>query len=100
MSTSINLKEPWLIAAWPAMGHVALSAGYYLLAKLGMHQLSELSATELFDIEHVEVKFGRVQTPVVWHHICVVISGTAPMSDVSSETCLSLIGMGFPTLAR
>lgn len=74
MSKSIKLKQPWLVAVWPGMGHVALSAGYYLLAKLGMHQLSELSATELFDIDQVEVKFGRVQPPqrprnrfFVWH---------------------------------
>lgn len=74
MSNSTKLRDPWLVAVWPGMGHVALSAGYYLLAKLGMHQLSELSVTELFDIDQVEVKLGRVQPPqrprnrfFVWH---------------------------------
>lgn len=43
------------------MGHVAISAGYYLLAKLGMHEFAEFSANGLFDIDHVEVKQGRVQ---------------------------------------
>ena len=58
MSNSIKLREPWLVAVWPGMGHVALSAGFYLLAKLGMYQLSELSATELFDVDHIDVKPG------------------------------------------
>jgi hypothetical protein len=44
------------------MGHVAVSAGYYLMAKLGMHLLAELPAQELFDVEHVEVKKGILRT--------------------------------------
>lgn len=57
-----KLTSPWLIAAWPGMGHVAVSAGYYLMAKLGMHQIAEFQAQELFDIDHVEVKNGIVRT--------------------------------------
>ena len=30
----LKLKNPWLVAVWPGMGHVAMSAGYYLMAKL------------------------------------------------------------------
>lgn len=37
MSEASKLNKPWLVAVWPGMGHVALSAGYYLMAKLGMH---------------------------------------------------------------
>ncbi len=44
------------------MGQVALTAGYYLLAKLGMYLLAELSSRQLFDIEHIEVKDGLIQT--------------------------------------
>ena len=36
MSTELPLNHPWLIAVWPGMGHVAISAGYYLMAKLEM----------------------------------------------------------------
>jgi proteasome assembly chaperone (PAC2) family protein len=43
------------------MGHVAISAGYFLVAKLGMHILAEFSAHELFDVEHVEVKGGLIR---------------------------------------
>jgi proteasome assembly chaperone (PAC2) family protein len=56
-----SLKDPWLVAAWPGMGHVAVSAGYYLMAKLGMHLMAELPAEELFDVEHVEVKGGIIR---------------------------------------
>jgi proteasome assembly chaperone (PAC2) family protein len=60
MPDEVKLKSPWLIAVWPGMGNVAISAGYYLLAKLGMHILAEFSARELFDVEHVEVKEGLI----------------------------------------
>jgi predicted ATP-grasp superfamily ATP-dependent carboligase len=62
MSTSdLKLNHPWLVAAWPGIGHVAISAAYYLMAKLGMHQFAEFSARELFDIEAVTVEKGLIQ---------------------------------------
>jgi proteasome assembly chaperone (PAC2) family protein len=61
MATKLNLTHPWLVAVWPGMGHVALNGGYYLLAKLGMDVAAELEAGDLFDIDHVEVKGGRIQ---------------------------------------
>lgn len=57
-----KLQHPWLVAVWPGMGNVAMSAGYYLMAKLGMHLLAEFSARELFDVEHIEVKGGLIHT--------------------------------------
>ncbi|MEX2380831.1 MAG: PAC2 family protein [Opitutales bacterium] len=57
-----DLKAPWLIAAWPGMGGVGISAAYYLMAKLGMHLLSELPAREFFEIDNVEVKNGLIVT--------------------------------------
>ena len=36
MSEKPELQHPWLVAIWPGMGDVALYAGVYLLAKLGM----------------------------------------------------------------
>jgi uncharacterized protein len=62
MADEIRLNKPWLIAVWPGMGHVAISAGYYLMAKLGMHRLAEFSAEELFDVGHVDVKGGLIRT--------------------------------------
>jgi proteasome assembly chaperone (PAC2) family protein len=56
-----QLDRPWLVAVWPGMGNVALNAGIYLLAKLDMNVIAELDATELFDVDHVEVKEGIIQ---------------------------------------
>lgn len=62
MPDKVELRHPWLVAVWPGMGHVAISAGYYLMAKLGMHLLAELRAEELFDVEYVVVRDGLVHT--------------------------------------
>ena len=62
MNQHMKLNAPWMVAVWPGMGHVAMSAGYYLMAKLEMHSLAEFRALELFDVEHVEVKGGLVHT--------------------------------------
>lgn len=61
MPDEVKLNNPWLVAAWPGMGHVAVSAGYYLISKLGMHLLAEVPAQELFDVEHIEVKDGIIR---------------------------------------
>ncbi len=61
MSDENKLCQPWLVAVWPGMGNVALSAGYYLMAKLGMSLLADFSSPELFDVEHVEVKGGLIR---------------------------------------
>lgn len=93
MPDELRLNTPWLVAVWPGMGHVAISAGYYLMAKLGMHLLAEFSAPELFDVEHVEVKDGLIRTgrlPRSWlfvwidpqqkHDIIVFIGEAQPPS--------------------
>ncbi|MGI9515995.1 MAG: PAC2 family protein [Pirellulaceae bacterium] len=56
-----DLERPIMVAAWPGMGHVALTAAYYLMAKLEMKMLVEYQATELFDVDHVAVNKGLVQ---------------------------------------
>lgn len=63
MNDSPQLDRPWLIAVWPGMGHVALSAGYYLMSKLRMNLLAEFEASELFDVDAAIVKNGLVQKP-------------------------------------
>jgi proteasome assembly chaperone (PAC2) family protein len=63
MADELTLTRPWLVAVWPGMGNVALNAGIYLLAKLGMTVVAEFETGDLFDIEHVEVKEGLIQPP-------------------------------------
>jgi len=62
MSENARLNKPWMVAVWPGMGHVAVTAGYYLMAKLGVHLLAEFRPLDLFDVEYVEVKGGLVRT--------------------------------------
>jgi hypothetical protein len=61
MSRKADERAPWLVAVWPGMGQVALTAGYYLMAKLRMHAAQPLPAKDLFDAEFVQVEEGIVQ---------------------------------------
>jgi hypothetical protein len=63
MAEELKLNKPWLVAVWPGIGHVAISAGYYLMAKLGMHVLAEFSPRELFDVEHVDARTDNAPLP-------------------------------------
>ena len=56
-----KLNDPILIAAWPGMGQVAVSACYYMIAKLKMEFRAEYAATELFDADHVVIESGLIQ---------------------------------------
>lgn len=56
-----RLQKPWLIAVWPGMGQVAITAGYYLMAKLDMEMFAEFSPVELFDVDQVVVQNGVIQ---------------------------------------
>ena len=62
MKSHEQLNEPWLVAVWPGIGNVAINAGYYLMAKLGVYLLREFPAHELFDIEYVDVENGLIRT--------------------------------------
>lgn len=103
MPESLTLKKPWLVAVWPGMGHVAVSAGYYLMSKLGMHALAEFSAPELFDVEAVEVKDGLIRPArqprsrlFAWHdpagnHDLIVFIGEAQPPHGRYAFCRRLI---------
>ena len=53
-----SAKETWLVAVWPGMGSVAVTAGNWLSEQLGAEHQLDLPAEEFFDIEKVEVKGG------------------------------------------
>lgn len=57
----LKLNHPWLVAAWPGMGNVALNAVVYLLAKMDMQLAAEFDGTEFFDVQQVEVRKGIIQ---------------------------------------
>jgi proteasome assembly chaperone (PAC2) family protein len=98
-----RLNDPWLVAVWPGMGTVAMGAGYYLMAKLGMHLWEELPARDLFEVDHVDVKDGLIQVAplprsrlFVWkdpqrHHDLIVFIGEAQPPAKSGLICHQLI---------
>lgn len=61
MAEKLALNHPWLVAVWPGMGGVAINAGIYLMARLGMTKVGEFEAADLFDVEQVRVEGGIVQ---------------------------------------
>jgi uncharacterized protein len=58
MGESERLREPWLIAAWPGMGSVALVAASYLVQHLRPRKVHELNPTEFFEVQSIEVHDG------------------------------------------
>jgi proteasome assembly chaperone (PAC2) family protein len=58
MAELLPLKDPWLVAAWPGMGNVAVGAAAYMVQKLSATLIHELPSRDLFDLNHVEVKQG------------------------------------------
>ncbi len=103
MPSENHLRDPWLLAVWPGMGGVALSAGYYLMAKLGMHLLTEFPAVDYFELEQVEVKDGLILNKrlprsrlFLWEdpdrkHDLVVFIGEAQPATRGTDFCRTLI---------
>jgi len=56
----VRFNHPWFVAIWPGMGNVAMNAGVYLLAKLGMNVVGEMDTRGLFDVEQVETADGLI----------------------------------------
>jgi hypothetical protein len=68
----MELREPWLVAAWPGMGAVALLAADYLARRLGAERLAEVPAGEHFHPAGVQVEQGILLPP---HRPRTVFSG-------------------------
>jgi hypothetical protein len=60
-----TLREPWLVAAWPGMGSVALAAASYIVAKLGGTPIQTIVQPEYFDITTVQIEGGVVARPAL-----------------------------------
>lgn len=52
------LNDPWLLAAWPGMGGVAVIAAAHMARALDMDEAHELPAAEYFEVRQVEVRAG------------------------------------------
>lgn len=103
MQATHQLNDPWLLAVWPGMSGVAISAGYYLLAKLGMHLLVDLPTAEFFEPAQVDVHAGLIAPAklprsrlFLWndpsnHHDLLLFLGEAQPTSKSSAFCHLLI---------
>ena len=60
---AIPNNKPWLIAAWPGMGNVAVIAAKYLIHRLGLKPVDELAADDQFDVQQVNVRAGIIGAP-------------------------------------
>lgn len=60
MERQTQKPKPWLIAAWPGMGNVALIAAGYLVHHLKMKEVSELPSRDHFETNEVQVKAGVI----------------------------------------
>lgn len=60
MAETDESSGPWMIAAWPGMGNVAIIAATYLIEQLGIQQHGELASHVHFNIGEIVVKNGLV----------------------------------------
>jgi proteasome assembly chaperone (PAC2) family protein len=59
-----------LVAVWPGIGQVALTAGFYLMSKLRMHEEKPPRTTDLFDLDHLDVDRGLAKiSPIPEDHL-------------------------------
>jgi predicted ATP-grasp superfamily ATP-dependent carboligase len=63
MAEQTTRPAPWLIAAWPGMGNVAVIAAGYLIRQLQMTEVGDLAPRDHFDITEVQVKDGVIVPP-------------------------------------
>ena len=89
MRNDIELKAPLLVAAWPGIGHVAMTAGYFLVSKLQMHAIAAPGTMRLFDLEYVLVKDGKV-LPLEPPRIVSICGKTQSINMIFSSFWLKL----------
>ena len=78
----IKLPDRWLVAAWPGMGGVAVTAGVYLLSRLPFRQISEFSARDLFEVEAADIQSGVVRAAQLPRSRLFLAEGAAGGRDV------------------
>ncbi len=65
MADQRELRDPWLVAAWPGLGGVAVIAAGYLAQAIGADRAERLSGEGYFDLHHIDVRDGVLTVPRV-----------------------------------
>lgn len=86
-----QLKDPYLIVAWPGMGEVAFKAAHYLVEKLPAKEFAQIPAQDFFYLTAATIKEGRLTLPELpenkfyyWknlrgaHDLIIFLSATQP----------------------
>ena len=63
--SEVELHEPFLLAAWPGMGHVALKAFVFLHEALRAENLAFVEEPEFFRIPGIAIQNGLVQSTLL-----------------------------------
>ena len=98
-----DLEHPWLVAAWPGMGGVALLAATYLMRSIGARPIANIEPGDYFDVTHITVKdgVGRATVPenvlYAWKsppggRDLVIFLGDAQPAHNGYDFCRTLIG--------
>jgi len=58
-----SLNQPWLVAAWPGMGHVGILAATFLLEQLGAERIGEVQTESYYELNEVSVEQGLMLPP-------------------------------------
>ena len=100
-----ELKNPWLVAAWPGMGLVGHLAASYLARHLGAEPMAEIPPGDHFDAAGVEVKQGLllpIQSPRTlfagWHNPgagpdLVILLGERQPAIGTRRFCTEVVGV-------
>jgi len=59
--TQLDLKDPWLVAAWPGMGSVALGAAGALVRQYDGEPVGLVPAQDYFDVDQIDVSEGLIE---------------------------------------
>lgn len=79
----MRARERWLVAGWPGMGQVAVTAAVYLMSKLKMRQVGEFDARDLFEMEAADVEDGLVSASALPRSRLFLAERAAPDRDVA-----------------
>jgi hypothetical protein len=104
-----QLKNPYLIVAWPGMGEVAFKAVQFLVEKLPAEEFASIDSQEFFYLTSSVIKEGIIDTPELpynkfyyWKNkagkkdLVIFISNAQPDLSRSADYCQRILSLVRP----
>lgn len=63
MAEDTELRDPWLVAAWPGLGGVAVIAATHLVRTLSAEPIHTIAGERYFDLRQIDVRKGIASAP-------------------------------------